>query len=186
MLSYGYWRSAFGGSWDVLGRVIELNKIPVTIVGVAQSRFNGMTPGTGYDLWLPLSDMQRINSWQKPQSDERSWWLAIIGRLKPSVQHDQAQTAVSGLFRNEMLHGPQMLSKVDDDPEITLVSAQSGLTGNRGLYANPLYTLMLGVGIILLITCANIAGLILARSASRKKEMAVRLALGAVALCVSF
>src|SRR5712664_2273209 len=108
VLNYGYWQSAFGGSREVVGHTIELNNVPFTIIGIAEQRFTGITPGSDYDVWLPLSDAQRITDamrWQNRSSDASNWWMTIIGRLKPESQLAQTQAAVSGLFRNEMLHG---------------------------------------------------------------------------------
>src|SRR5271154_6131184 len=108
VLNFGYWQSAFGGSRDVVGRTIELNNVPFTVIGVAEQRFTGITPGSDYDVWLPLSDAQRITDtmrWRDRQNDVSFWWLVIIGRLKPGTRLAQAQAPLSGLFRNEMLHG---------------------------------------------------------------------------------
>jgi len=278
ILNYGYWQSAFGGAPSVVGRTLQLNGVPFTIVGVAEQKFTGLTPGSDYQVWLPLADAQRINNsaiWRNRQDDVTYWWLTIVGRLKSGQSAAQAQAAVTGIFRNEMLHGPvpifnaagmmgmpvpgagpqpgnapvrnqvmiggppppdaravpratpdnnpdghvtiyrpaplpagktarvrtppptappesathgrpdgmagslRTLSTPGDDPTVTLVPAQTGLVGSRARYASPLYLLMLAVGIILLIACANVAGLMLARAAVRQKEMAVRLALGA-------
>lgn len=183
VLSYGYWRTAFSGSSTVIGRTIRLNGIPFTIVGVTEPHFTRLSPGKSPDLWLSLSQLAPLGlGWsgrEKGLNDPASWWLTVTARLNPGVSRAKAQAAISLLFRNDVLQGEKPFWSAADDPTITLIPAQKALVGIRQQFGDTLNLLMAAVAIILLIACANVAGLMLARAAARQREMAVRLALGA-------
>ncbi len=179
VISHGYWKSAFGGTAETVGKTVRLNGVPFTIVGVMAQDFSGITAGDKVDVWIPLSTEARLDSsWTAKDDSYQFWKAAILARLNPGVQRKQAATVLTGMFRNHTFNVPKPLFQAADDPGIDLPSAQQALYFPRPQVMNPLYVAMAAVGLVLLIACANIGGLLLTRLAARAREIAVRLTLG--------
>ena len=182
VISYGLWERQFGRSPGVLGQVIKLNDVPLTIVGVNPQSFTGAASTMqSPDLFVPMimQPLVRPNGAKASLlTDNVEWWVNVMGRMLPGVSEAQAQAALDAQLAAAAR--ATLTMKPDDDlPHVDLRDGSRGLFYQQRTYAKPMTVLLTMVGFVMLLACANIANLMLARGTERQREMSVRLALGA-------
>jgi predicted permease len=194
VISHGFWQRRFGGSPAVLGRQIQLNGTSFTIVGVVARSFSGVWVDSPVDVWLPLVMQHTVRYAQHYSANnaqaDRPWtpqdgvdWLDVIFRAN-SEQSSRLRAVLNATFQQNVAERAQRIAGAEErrlflDQHLTFRPFGHGFSNLRREFAAPLWALMAMVAVVLLIACANIANLLLARSAARQREIAVRLSIGA-------
>ncbi|HEV3486722.1 MAG TPA: ABC transporter permease, partial [Vicinamibacterales bacterium] len=172
VISYGLWQRRFGGDADVLGRSITVDQRPYTIIGVTPPQFRGILVGWTMDVTMPLDTSEFM--------DAGNWFtMPIIGRVKPGVEIAAVGPQLDPMLQRFVATGVSERFRRRYLERVRVASAAQGITDLREQFSRPLRLLMIAVGILLLLACVNLAGLLVARNATRQHELGMRLALGA-------
>ncbi len=183
LISDGYWTERFARSPLVLGKVISLNGVPVTIAGVIRGRFAGLQMAGSDQIFVPLTMQPLIlpraqNGSVSLLNNPQSWWVQILAQLRPEVSDGRAQAEFDSTLRQAALPALKQTGDLDRF-HLRLEPGDRGLDDLRGAYAQQSYVMLGLAGLVLLLACLNLANLLLARSATRQRELSTRLALGA-------
>jgi putative ABC transport system permease protein len=183
-ISHAFWKRHFANDPDIVGKTIRLNRHPFTIVGVTPPWFKGLDVDTAYDVAIPIACEPILRTDRSALSDSSWWWLRILGRLLPAETPQQAEAKMKALAPE--VNRATIPSNFGAEGQkqylqrsFALRPAATGFSDTGTQYRTALYTLMVVVGLVLLIACANIANLLLARAAARQREISIRMAIGA-------
>jgi predicted permease len=183
VLSYDYWHSRFGGDAGVIGRTVRLNGYPFTIIGVSRKGFHGADVTNSPNMFMPIMMHTQVTGVPFTIWNTRHyWWMQAIGRLNPGATIKQAETELYAVYQDQEeseRRSVQDGERVNQAQPILLMPAARGYSYARNRLERPLIILMIVVALVLLIACANVANLMLARGAARQREIAIRLAVGA-------
>ena len=188
VLSYSYWQTRFAGDEGVIGRQILVNNHQFSVVGVAQKGFEGVDPIFPTQVFIPVMMTTEVTQEKKPFDNHFRRFLQVFGRLRPGVTRQQAAASLAPLFhqiiadevtQKEMAKGSAYAREHFLQMKLDVMPGGTGQSYARIFMEGPLWAMMAMVGLVLLIACANVANLMIARAAARQKEIAVRLAIGA-------
>lgn len=170
VISWDWWQRAFAGSPEVIGQTITLRRQNFTVIGVLPPTFKGIRPGVATEFYALLAPGSPLL--ERPLSVTGHWWVHLMARIRTDVSESRVAGLLTGIFAAEV-------SEIMRQPEIVLEPGRAGFTEDRALYEKPLGAMLGIVGIVVLVACVNLAGMMLARNAARQHELAVRAALGA-------